>query len=56
MALQEIADQLNDEGVPTLFGTQKWWPSSVQTGLRYWRAGSVARLEQLPSPERSATG
>jgi DNA invertase Pin-like site-specific DNA recombinase len=56
MAPQEIADRLNDEGVPTLFGTQKWWPSSVQTGLRYWRAGSVARLEKLPSPERSATG
>ena len=55
MPPEEIADQLNDEGVPTLFGTQKWWPSSVQTGLRYWRAGSVARLEQLPSPERSAT-
>ena len=28
MAPQEIADQLNDEGVPTLFGTEKWWPSS----------------------------
>jgi DNA invertase Pin-like site-specific DNA recombinase/peptidoglycan hydrolase-like protein with peptidoglycan-binding domain len=56
MAPQDIADELNEEGVPTLFGTQKWWPSSVQTGLRYWRAGSVARLETLPSPERSATG
>jgi DNA invertase Pin-like site-specific DNA recombinase/peptidoglycan hydrolase-like protein with peptidoglycan-binding domain len=56
MAPQDIADELNEEGVPTLFGTQKWWPSSVQTGLRYWRAGSVARLERLPSPERSPTG
>ena len=46
MAPEEIADELNEERVPTLFGTQKWWPSSVQTGLRYWRAGSVARLEQ----------
>jgi DNA invertase Pin-like site-specific DNA recombinase len=56
MAPEEIAEELNDERVPTLFGTQKWWPSSVQTGLRYWRAGSVARLEKLPSPGRSATG
>jgi DNA invertase Pin-like site-specific DNA recombinase/peptidoglycan hydrolase-like protein with peptidoglycan-binding domain len=56
MAPEEIADELNEERVPTLFGTQKWWPSSVQTGLRYWRAGSVARLDKLPSPERSATG
>jgi len=56
MAPEEIADELNEERVPTLFGTQKWWPSSVETGLRYWRAGSVARLDKLPSPERSATG
>jgi DNA invertase Pin-like site-specific DNA recombinase len=56
MAPEEIADELNEERVPTLFGTQKWWPSSVQTGLRYWRAGSVARLDKLPPPERSATG
>ena len=38
---QEIADQLNDEGVRTLFGSEKWWPSSVQTALRYWRARSA---------------
>jgi DNA invertase Pin-like site-specific DNA recombinase/peptidoglycan hydrolase-like protein with peptidoglycan-binding domain len=56
MTSEEIADELNEERVPTLFGTQKWWPSSVQTGLRYWRAGSVRRLDNLPSPERSATG
>ena len=56
MAPEEIAEELNEERVPTLFGTQKWWPSSVQTGLRYWRAGSVARLEKLPSSGRSATG
>jgi DNA invertase Pin-like site-specific DNA recombinase len=56
MAPEEIADELNEERVPTLFGMQKWWPSSVETGLRYWRAGSVARLDKLPPPERSATG
>lgn len=48
---QEIADQLNDEGVRTLFGTEKWWPSSVQTALRYWRARAA------PSPiARRAAG
>jgi DNA invertase Pin-like site-specific DNA recombinase len=49
--VQEIADQLNDDGVPTLFGTEKWWPSTVQTALRYWRARSA------PSPlARRAAG
>jgi DNA invertase Pin-like site-specific DNA recombinase len=41
LEVQEIADQLNDEGVRTLFGTEKWWPSTVQTALRYWRARSA---------------
>jgi DNA invertase Pin-like site-specific DNA recombinase len=41
LEVQEIADRLNDEGVRTLFGTEKWWPSTVQTALRYWRAGSA---------------
>ena len=30
MTLQAIADQLNDEGVPTLRGGAMWRPSSVQ--------------------------
>lgn len=51
LKVQEIADQLNDDGVRTLFGSAKWWPSSVQTALRYWRARSA------PSPlARSAAG
>ena len=54
MAPQEIADQLNKEGVPTLFGTEKWRPSTIQTALRYWRAGSAANVEELPSDERRA--
>ena len=41
LEVQEIADQLNDDGVRTLFGAAKWWPSSVQTALRYWRARSA---------------
>jgi DNA invertase Pin-like site-specific DNA recombinase len=49
---QEIADQLNDEGVRTLFGTEKWWPSSVETALRYWRA----RTAPSPIARRAAGG
>jgi DNA invertase Pin-like site-specific DNA recombinase len=54
MAPQEIADQLNKEGVPTLFGTEKWRPSTIQTALRYWRSGSATNVEDLPSNERRA--
>jgi DNA invertase Pin-like site-specific DNA recombinase len=55
MSPQEIADQLNDEGVPTLFGTEKWWPSSIHTAMRYRRAGSASRFDQLPSTDRRAS-
>ena len=37
MTLQAIADSLNDEGVPTLRGGQKWRPSSVQAAAGYRR-------------------
>ena len=37
MTLQAIADALNDEGVPTLRGGQKWRPSSVQAAVGYRR-------------------
>jgi DNA invertase Pin-like site-specific DNA recombinase/peptidoglycan hydrolase-like protein with peptidoglycan-binding domain len=37
MTLQAIADQLNDEGVPTLRGGAKWRPSSVQSAAGYRR-------------------
>jgi peptidoglycan hydrolase-like protein with peptidoglycan-binding domain/DNA invertase Pin-like site-specific DNA recombinase len=55
MTLQGIADQLNDEGVPTLRGGQKWRPSSVQAAAGYRRPGrppgrtaSSERLEDEP--------
>jgi Putative peptidoglycan binding domain/Resolvase, N terminal domain len=54
MAVQEIADLLNEEDVPTLFGTHKWWPSTVQAAIRYGRAPSAAELEHLPATERRA--
>jgi DNA invertase Pin-like site-specific DNA recombinase len=43
MTLQAIADQLNDESVPTIRGGARWRPSSVQATLGYkrprrWRA------------------
>jgi DNA invertase Pin-like site-specific DNA recombinase len=51
MSLQEMADQLNAEGMPTLSGRDTWWPSSVRTALRYAHAKSVARSEGVPSLE-----
>ena len=37
MSLQAIADRLNEEGVPTLRGGEKWPPSSVQAAVGYRR-------------------
>jgi peptidoglycan hydrolase-like protein with peptidoglycan-binding domain/DNA invertase Pin-like site-specific DNA recombinase len=37
MTLQAIADKLNEEGVPTLRGGEKWRPSSVQAAVGYRR-------------------
>jgi peptidoglycan hydrolase-like protein with peptidoglycan-binding domain/DNA invertase Pin-like site-specific DNA recombinase len=45
MTLQAIADQLNEEGVPTVRGGQKWRPSSVQAAVGYRRP---RRGEDLP--------
>jgi peptidoglycan hydrolase-like protein with peptidoglycan-binding domain len=55
MSAQEIADRLNDEGVPTLFGGEKWWPSAIHTAMRHRRAGSVSALDQvLPNEGRAS--
>jgi peptidoglycan hydrolase-like protein with peptidoglycan-binding domain len=51
MTLQAIADQLNQEGVPTLRGGEKWRPSSVQAAVGYrrpprrWQNGGGSRPE-----------
>jgi DNA invertase Pin-like site-specific DNA recombinase/peptidoglycan hydrolase-like protein with peptidoglycan-binding domain len=37
MTLQAIADQLNEEGTPTLRGGARWRPSSVQAAAGYHR-------------------
>jgi DNA invertase Pin-like site-specific DNA recombinase len=45
MTLQAIADQLDEDGVPTIRGGARWRPSSVQATLGYkrprrWAAGA----------------
>lgn len=55
MSAQEIADRLNDEGVPTLFGGEKWWPSAIHTAMRHWRAESVTALDQVLRNEGRAS-
>jgi hypothetical protein len=49
LSLQEIADQLNADGEPTLFGGDTWWPSSVRTALRYARAQHATSADGLPT-------
>lgn len=49
MTLQEMADRLNAEGEPTLFGGDTWWPSSVRTALRYARAQRATPAGGFPS-------
>jgi peptidoglycan hydrolase-like protein with peptidoglycan-binding domain/DNA invertase Pin-like site-specific DNA recombinase len=50
MTLQAIADQLNEEGIPTVRGGQKWRPSSVQAAVGYRRPRRGG--SGLESPER----
>jgi DNA invertase Pin-like site-specific DNA recombinase len=47
MTLQAIADQLNDEGVPTLRGGKQWRPSSIQAALGYRRPRARDHLPSL---------
>jgi hypothetical protein len=54
MSLQAIADELNAQGERTLSGADAWWPSGVQTALRYWRSTQPAVAEL--SLENRATG
>jgi DNA invertase Pin-like site-specific DNA recombinase len=41
LTLQAIADELNEEGIPTPRGGTKWRPSSVQAALGYKRPSRV---------------
>jgi Resolvase, N terminal domain len=53
MSLQTIADELNARGERTLSGADAWWPSGVQTALRYWRSTQPA-VADLPMEKRAA--
>jgi hypothetical protein len=48
MSLPAIAAQLNEEHVETPSGSHMWWPSTVQTCLRYWRAQARAPISETP--------
>ncbi|HEX7298584.1 MAG TPA: recombinase family protein [Solirubrobacteraceae bacterium] len=47
LSLQQIADQLNAENVPTLRGGTQWRPSSIQVALGYRRPSPRDRLPPL---------
>jgi hypothetical protein len=53
MSLEAIADDLNARGERTLSGADAWWPSGVQTALRYWRSTQPA-VADLPLEKRAA--
>ena len=50
MTLQAIADQLNEEGVPTVRGGAKWRHSSVQAAAGYRRVGRAGREGVMSRP------
>jgi DNA invertase Pin-like site-specific DNA recombinase len=52
MTLQAIADQLNDEGVPTMRGGARWRPSSVQATLGYKRPPRLTDVSENEAPQR----
>jgi DNA invertase Pin-like site-specific DNA recombinase/peptidoglycan hydrolase-like protein with peptidoglycan-binding domain len=52
MTLQAIADRLNEEGVPTLRGGERWRPSSVQAAVGYRRPPRRSKNGGGPAPER----
>ena len=49
MTLQAIANQLNNEDVPTLRGGVMWRPSSVQAALGYRRPTTRNTRDQFPT-------
>ncbi len=50
MTLQAIADQLNEEGVPTVRGGAKWRHSSVQAAAGYRRGERSGREAVMSRP------
>ncbi len=39
---EEIANALNEEGIPPPRGGEKWWPSTIQRALKSWAATDTA--------------
>jgi DNA invertase Pin-like site-specific DNA recombinase/peptidoglycan hydrolase-like protein with peptidoglycan-binding domain len=56
ITLQAIADQLNEEGVPTVRGGAKWRPSSVQAATGYRRREQASWLTVEAAGEQSDLG
>ena len=54
MTLQQIADQFNADGIPTVRGGKQWRPSSIQAALGYRRPGPRDRLP--PRHNRGGNG
>ncbi len=52
LSLQQICDQLNEEGVPTARGANEWRKSAVQSILGYRRRTVRRRLASLPEIRR----
>ena len=56
MTLQAIADDLNDEGVPTVRGGATWRPSSVQAALGYRRPAPWPTTSSVGGTRRAELG
>ena len=54
MTLQQIADRLNAEGVPTVRGGAKWRLSSVQAAAGYRRPGATRHVASSGAPAKTA--
>jgi DNA invertase Pin-like site-specific DNA recombinase len=55
-SLQRIADQLNEDGEPTLRGAPKWTKSAVQSATGYVRPRPRRKRTELPDtrPQRAS--
>jgi len=55
MTLKAIADLLNEEGVPTVRGGERWRPSSVQVVTGYRRPSASDRRAELPAVDTNGS-
>lgn len=52
--LQEIADGLGDDGVPTATGRGRWWPSTVRSALNTARLDAESDRLRAETPDEIA--